>query len=173
MSRGLKWLTAAAAVFAAGVAAGSFAAVKTAPESLYNYFAGLSGGGISIRTGTAVITALAVWSVLFFSAFFKFGTVTTALAVGARGFVDGYSVTSILRILGFRGLGLCFFDILGAPCVIAMAASVMCALLSEKSGGAPYLARSGLLLLIMIAAAAAASAISGAVTGAVLGGMTL
>ncbi len=172
MTRGIKWLAAALAVFAAGVTAGGFSAVGTAPELLYDYFAGLSGGEISILTGTAVVSALVMWSVLFFSAFFKFGAATVALAVGTRGFIDGYSVTAILRILGIKGIGLCFLDILGAPLVLVMSATVMCALTSEKNSMAAYLAVSGLCLILSAAVAALSSALSGAAVGAVIGGIT-
>lgn len=168
MSRGYKWMIIAGTVFAAGLCAGAFAAVKTPPETLYDYFSELGGGDIKISTAPAVLNALLVWAVLFFSAFFRFGAVTTALAVGVRGFTDGYAVTSILRIMGAHGLWLCFFDILGAPVIILMAASVMCALTCPGESGARYLARSGLFLLLLVLETALCSVAAGAVAKAVL-----
>ncbi len=157
MNKGTKWLIAALAVFAVGITAGGFFAIKAEPTLLSSYFAELSGGEISIRTFEAALSALAVWTVLFFSAFFKFGAVTTALTIVYRGFVDGYSVTAILRILGIKGLPLCFFDILGVPLALLMAANVMCVLTdNEKSGGA-YVVRSIILLAASLLAAVLSS----------------
>lgn len=173
MNRGYRWLAAAGVIFVLGVAAGGFAAARTAPETLYEYFAGFSGGEINIRTGTAVLDALVLWAVLFFSAFFRFGAVSSALAVGAKGFTDGYAVTAILRILGIKGIGLCFFDIFGAPLTLLMAAYTLCALTDSAQAGAKYLARSGLLLALMVIFAAAGTAAAGAIAGAVFGKLTL
>ncbi len=161
MNKGTKWLIAVLAVFALGITAGGFFAIKTKPDLLSDYFAGLSGGEISIRTVGAVLSALAVWTVLFFSAFFKFGAVTTALTVVARGFVDGYSITAILRILSFKGLPLCFFDILGVPLAVLMAANVMCVLTSEEKNGTAFVVRSMILLVSMLFAAAVSSFFAG------------
>lgn len=171
MSRIARWLAATSVVFALGVAVGCFSAVKTDPELLYNYFAELSGGEISILTGTAAVSALVVWSVLFFSAFFKFGAVTVALTVGARGFTDGFAVTAILRILGFKAIGMCFSDVIGAPIVLAMAAVVMCSLNSEKYNMTAYLAVSGICLLLFLAAALLSSALSGVLINTVIKGI--
>lgn len=171
MSRVIKWLIAAQAVFAAGVTIGGFSAVRTAPELLYDYFAGLSSGEISILTGTAVISALVMWSVLFFSAFFKFGGVTVAAVVAMRGFVDGFSVTAILRILGFGGIGMCFLDILGAPMIILMSAAVMCSLTSGKNSMTAYLAVSGLCLLLILGATLLSSALAGTLVKSVMEGI--
>ena len=172
MNTGTKWLIAVLAVFAVGITAGAFAAVRTEPTLLYDYFAGLSGGEISIRTVGAALSALAMWSVLFFSAFFKFGAVTTALTVGARGFVDGYCISAVLRILSIKGLPLCFLDILGVPLLLLMAANVMCALTAEKPRTSVYLARSIILLAAALAAAALSAVLAGWVMSAVLSDIT-
>ncbi|MBS7298528.1 MAG: hypothetical protein KIG65_05545 [Eubacteriales bacterium] len=172
MSRITKWLIAALVVFAAGVTVGSFSAVSTEPKLLYDYFAGLAGGEIRILTSSAVISALTVWTVLFFSAFFKFGAITTAIAVGMRGFTDGYSVTAILRILGTKGVGMCFLDILGVPLVLIMAATVMCVLSAEKKNLTSYLAVSGLCLLLLLGASLLTSAVSSSLAGFCLKGIT-
>lgn len=173
MTKAKKWLTAAAVFFAAGIAAGSLAAIKTSPDTLYGYFQGLAAGGISTRTGTAVCDALILWAVLFFSAFFRFGAVTAAAAVGAKGFTDGYAVAAIMRILGIKGIGLCFFDILGAPLALLMAALAMCRLTDEKSSAAPYLAGGGILLVMMCLAAALGSVAALAVSKSVLSALSL
>lgn len=171
MSKMARWLAAATAVFAVSVAVGCFSAVKTDPELLYDYFAELSGGEISIMTGTAAISALIMWAVLFFSAFFKFGAVTVSLAVGTRGFIDGFAVTAILRILGFKAVGMCFSDIIGAPIALVMSAAVICALNSEEYNMAAYLAVSGICLLLFLASALISSALSGALVNAVIKGI--
>lgn len=168
MTRGKKWIMAAAVLFALGVAAGSLAAVKTQPETLYEYFRALAGGEISSHTGTAVCDTLILWAVLFFSAFFRFGAVSCASAVAVKGFTDGYAVAAIFRILGVRGLGMCFFDILGAPLAIVMAAMAMCRLTSEERKNNVYLAAAGLLLVLMCASAAASSLAAIAIAKSVL-----
>ena len=53
MNRGYRWLAAAGVIFVLGVAAGGFAAARTAPETLYEYFAGFSGGRKSVLPGIA------------------------------------------------------------------------------------------------------------------------
>lgn len=171
MSRVIRWLAAGLAVFATGVTVGGFSAVRTGSELLYDYFSGFSGGEISILTGTAVISALLMWSVLFFSAFFKFGGVTVAATIAMRGFVDGFSVTAILRILGIKGIGMCFLDVLGAPVVLLMSAAVMCALTSQKNSMAAYLAVSGMCLLLILGAAMLSAAMSGALVGTAIKGI--
>lgn len=173
MSKVIRWLAASLAIFAAGVAVGGFSAVRTEPELLYNYFQGLSGGEISIMTSEAALSALAMWLVLFFSAFFKFGGITVAVPVAMRGFVDGFSVTAILRILGFKGIGMCFLDILGAPVLLLMSATVMCYLSSEEKNTAPYLAVSGMCLVLIVGAALLSAAISGNVVESVMKGINL
>lgn len=171
MEKGTKWLLLSLGVFTAGVIIGCVAGVNTEPALLYNYFRELSEGEISPLVIPAVTSAALWWLVLLLSAFFRFGTVTASLTAGAKGFIDGFSVTAILRILGFRGIGMCFFDCLGAPCVLLMAALVMWFLSERESSVARFLAKSIIMLIISLAAAALASVISGAVCSALLEGM--
>lgn len=171
MEKGTKWLLVSLAVFTLGIIIGCSVGVNTAPELLYNYFKELSGGEISPLTAAAVTSAAVWWLSLFLSAFFRFGTVSASLTVGAKGFVDGFSVTAIFRILGFRGIGMCFFDCLGAPCTVLMAAMVMWFLSERESSTARFLLKSVIMLIISLAAAALASLISGAVCKALLEGM--
>lgn len=171
MTKGKKWLILAAVFFAVCLAAGSFAAVKTAPQTLYSYFENLATGEISIRTGTAVCDALILWAVLFFSAFFRFGGVTCAAALGVKGFTDGYAVAAILRILGIRGMAMCFFDILGAPLAVVMAALAMCQLFLPQAEGRHYLAAGGVLLALMSLSALVGAALARVMIGTALGGI--
>ncbi len=170
MNKGLKWLIATMAVFAIATAIGAFCSIKCSAGVLYDYFKGLSGGEISIRIGWAVQNALTVWSVLFFSAFFKFGIVTSSLTIAYRGFVDGYAVASILRILGFRGLGLCFLDILGIPILIFMATNVLFCLTDSEMCQKGYIIRSVLLLVLLIFSTALSAFLADKIINWVLSG---
>lgn len=160
-----KCMLLALSVFVLGVAAGSRAAVGTNPAAFSEYFAALAQNGAGIKIGAVAANSLAVWLVLFFSAFFKFGAVTASLAVGARGFVDGYAVTAILRTAGFRAAGLCFFDCLGAPLVLVMCAMCMHALADSAPAGRGYLLRSVSVLLLMLLCAVACGYASQALLG--------
>lgn len=173
MNCGYKWIAVTGAVFAVGIAAGGFAAVRISPEILYEYFSGFSGSKINAHIGSAVLNSLLLWAVLFFSAFFRFGAVSTVLAVGAKGFTDGYAVTAILRILGIKGIALCFFDIFGAPLTLLMAAYTMYALDDTARAGAKYLAVSCLALAAMTAFAALGAVAAEAFAGAVFGKLIL
>lgn len=171
MEKGTRWLFISLAVFIFGIVAGCSLGVNTAPELLYNYFSSLAAGEISPRTAAALTGAAVWWLALFLSAFFRFGIVTASLTVGTKGFIDGFAVTAILRILGFRGIGMCFIDCLGAPCTVIMAAMVMWFLNGGESSVARFLLKCIIILLISLAAAALASVISGAVCKALLAGM--
>ncbi len=170
MSKGIKWIIVVLAIFAVGVTVGAIFSVKTEPQLLYDYFKELSGGEIGIRTKGAVLSALAVWLVLFFSAFFKFGIATTALTMAFRGFVDGYSITAILRILSFRGLPLCAFDIPRVPIEVLMAVNVMLFLTRDEKEGAGYVIRSLILLFLMLLAAVLSALFAKLVLAKVLAG---
>ncbi len=169
MEKGTKWCLISLAVFALGIIIGCTVGVNAEPELLYNYFKGLSEGEIKPLTAAALTGATVWWLSLFLSAFFRFGTLTSSLIVGAKGFVDGFSVTAIFMILGFKGIGMCFFDCLGAPCTVLMAAMVMWFLSERENSTARFLLKSVILLIISLAAAAIASLISGAVCKALLG----
>lgn len=166
-----KWIAVAAAVFAAGIAAGSLAAVKTVPETLYGYFSSLAGGEITARTGAAVVDALILWAVLFFSAFFRLGMFTAAVGVGAKGFCDGYAIAAIMRILGVHGLGLCFFDILNAPAAILLAALSMGVLLDGRQSRSGYIVSGVMLLILSLLFASAGSMAAASITAKILAGM--
>ena len=171
MEKGTKWLFISLGVFTFGIVAGCSLGVKTAPEPLYNYFKSLASGEISARTLAAVTSAGVWWLALFLSAFFRFGTVASSLTVAAKGFVDGFSVTAIFRILGFRGTGMCFFDCFGAPCTLLMAAMVMNFLCDSDESTSRFLIKSIILLVISLVAAALTSLVSGVITRAILTGM--
>ena len=136
-------------LYAAGVTAGGFAACKTLAATIYEYFSGLSGGALSPMTGTAALNAVIVWAVLFFSAFFRFGTVTSMVTVLTKGFINGFAVTAIFRIYGICGLALAFRDTLCLPLFIYMAAMSVYEL-SEARGGTHFVARSILIMLFMV-----------------------
>lgn len=149
-------------LYAAGVTAGGFAACKTLAATIYEYFSGLSGGALSPMTGTAALNAVIVWAVLFFSAFFRFGTITAMLTVLTKGFINGYAITAILRIYGFHGLTLAFRDVFYLPLFIYMAASSVYEL-SDTGAGTRFTTRSILILILMVIAS---------VSGAVLSSLT-
>lgn len=149
-----KCLLFALAVFALGVAAGAAAAAGTDPAAFSEYFGALKANAAAVGVGAAAANALAVWAVLFFSAFFKFGAVTASLAGCTRGFVDGYAVTAILRTLGARGVGMCFLDCIGAPMAVLMCALCIEKLAAGEMGGRRYAAKSVLLLAGLLFSAA-------------------
>jgi len=164
MDKGIKRLIIITGIFAFGVLAGAIYSIKTNPEILYGYFKGLSGGEISINWGTKIITSAFMWAMMFFSAFFKFGLTTNALLVGARGFIDGFSICSILRILGFRGIGLCFFGIFTAPIIIVMAGFSVSYLKSERKMTGEYMIKSVIALLVLLVFSYISALLSGAIT---------
>ncbi len=152
MNRAIKWSVTILAIFAVGVTLGAIFSARTNPALLYDYFERLSGSEISIGAMEAVLSALVTWSILFFSAFFKFGSITTSLTVVVGGFVDGYSITSILRILGTRGLPMCFFDILNVPVMLLLAANTMHCLTTVDRAGKAFVIRSVILLAALLLA---------------------
>ena len=164
MDKGIKRLIIITGIFGAGVIFGALYATKTSPEILFGYFKGLSGGEISINWGTKMITSAFMWAMLFFSAFFRFGITTNALLVGARGFIDGFSICSILRILGFRGIGLCFFGIFTAPIIILMSGFSVSYLKSERKMTGEYLIKSAISLFCLLIFSYLSATISGLIT---------
>ncbi|MDO4618584.1 MAG: hypothetical protein Q4B31_03565 [Clostridia bacterium] len=151
-------------IFAIGIALGALYATRSRPEVLYDYFADMPGGDISIKIGTVILGAVVVWAMLFFSAFFKFGVQSASLFVGLRGFLDGFAVLSILRILGFRGLGLCFFDVFTAPLLILMAFFAIGYLKNDIKSGGEYLIKSVIALALIIVFSYLSAIVSGAIT---------
>lgn len=171
MEKGIKWLFAALAVFAIGIIVGCSVGIKISPKLLYDYFSELSKGEIKPFTASALINASVWWAVLFLSAFFRFGTVTASLTAAARGFVDGFSVTAILRIFGIKGILMSFLGSFGAMCTVLMAGIVMRFLDGKGNNIGGFVLRSTILLAIALVTAILASLLSSVACKMLLGSM--
>ena len=140
-------------IFTAGIVFGSLFAVKTPQDRLYSYFAELAKGYAPYPIKYGVLVALAVWLLLFFSAYFKFGTLSAGSIILARGFFDGFCITAILSVLGIRGVGLFLLDFFDSCCCILMVCAVFSALKDSEYSGGKFLAQRLILLPAMLVCA--------------------
>lgn len=148
MKREKLYITVATILFASGISVGGFCLVRTSPEILYEYFTGHRGGLLGPMAGTAALNAVFVWTVLFFSAFFRFGKLTAMLTVFIKGFTNGYAITAAFKIYAKYGLFISLQDIFYVPLIIYLA-SIACNELSDTTPKTGFTRKALIILLLM------------------------